>query len=224
MHTYIHTYIHAYIHTSIHTYIHTYIHLYIYTCVHIHTSCLYIYIYIYIYIHMSFCKLASCLETDLLSRNTQPLLHHPSTKPSARSPTQAGDRHTLRPDEHPRTTKAVAADATASHICSRQPRPRALCTAREPEEKRRAPGRPRNRMSTQDYVVLHINLSLLRLAVGVHTPATATEDSPTCRSTVFSYLPLGTEKFPKPGDHTAVPFRRAGVVVLYPHSFSSYGH
>ena len=41
---------------------------------------------------MSCCMLASCFETDLLSRNTQPLppSPFPSTQPSARSPTPGG--------------------------------------------------------------------------------------------------------------------------------------
>ena len=61
---------------------------------------------------MSCCMLTSCFETDLLSRNTQPLppSHPPNHLPAP--PLLAGARHTLRPDEHLRTTKIAAAEAT----------------------------------------------------------------------------------------------------------------
>ena len=72
----------------------------------------------------------------------------PSTKPSAHSPTQAGARHTLRPDEHPRTTKAVTAEATASHRCSRQLQTRPLGDPHGQEVWRLAPARPCDWMST----------------------------------------------------------------------------
>ena len=54
---------------------------------------------------MCFCLQTCCLEPDLLSLNTKPLppTHiHPIICPL---PTQAGAGHTLRLDEHLRTTK-----------------------------------------------------------------------------------------------------------------------
>ena len=130
-------YIYIHVYTSIYIYVNLYASTYIYICLFTF-MCTYISVYIYIYtsvyksiyIHIYtyvLCRLASYFETDILSRNTHPPSHFPSTKPSGRSPTPVVARYPLRPDEHPRTTKAVAAEATASHRCSRQPKTRALC-------------------------------------------------------------------------------------------------
>ena len=100
------------------------------------------YIYINIYIHIyTYVSLPACV----LLRNRFTLTKHPtpaptiSNPPSVCSPTQAGDRHTLQTEVHPRTTKAVTAEATVKHSCSRQLHPRVLCAPRGREVQRRAP-------------------------------------------------------------------------------------
>ena len=84
---------------------------------------------------MSCCRLASYFETDILSRNTHPLPTSHPPHPLSAPPLSAGARHTLRPDEHPRTTKTATVEATTSHRCTRQPQTLALCAPRGSEEK-----------------------------------------------------------------------------------------
>jgi len=205
----LYTSLHIYLHlcTSIYIYIHLYTSIYIYVCLYIciHTYiyiCLYIYIYIYIYIHMSCCMLTSCFETDLLSRNTQPLpppIHqticplphsggrqaHPATgwapkddqgEVAAGLHEPAGARHTLRPDEHPRTTKTAA---TAGHGLV-QMQPSAVSSG----------ARDKTTCGNQ---LKYFNIIVVpKLSLGLYLGSGPS-------STVFFVcLPLGTEKFPKP--------------------------
>ena len=116
----LYTSLHIYIHLckSIYIYIHLHMPIYIYVClyicIHIYIYiCLYIYIYTYIYICPAACLRA--VSKQIYSHETpnpSPPQHPPHNLPAP--PFQAGARHTLRPDEHPRTTKTAAAEATAS--------------------------------------------------------------------------------------------------------------
>ena len=152
VHLYTSTYISIHLYTSLHIYIHLcksiyiYIHLYmpyiyvcLYICVHIYIYiCIYIYIYIYIYTHMSSCMLASCFETDILSRNTQPfpLPIHPTNCPlphSRRAPGIPCDRMSTqgRPRQQRRKSR-TRTDAAGN-------RKRGLCAhLADRAEKRRA--------------------------------------------------------------------------------------
>ena len=93
------------------------------------SRCVYVCACRYVSMHSSVLVLLHACE---LFRNRYTLTKHPipsplpSTQPSARSPTQgqAGARHYLRLDEHPRTTKAVVVEVTACDRMSSQRRPR----------------------------------------------------------------------------------------------------
>ena len=85
LYIYVHLYTFIYIYMRLYTFLHT--HIYIYT--YIYTP----FISIYIYTHMCFCMHACCLETDLLSPNTQPLPAPHPTHPLPASPRRQAQAH-----------------------------------------------------------------------------------------------------------------------------------